>query len=708
MTSRRSTLLPEIQALRALAVALVLGYHFWPGIVRGGFVGVDVFFAVSGFLITAQIVREAQREGTVRLGRFWAKRARRLLPASLLVLAVVAAAIFVVVPRSLWQQFFVEVATSALYAQNWLLAANSTDYLAAQNAASPVQHFWTLSVEEQFYLVWPILILAAVFVAGRVGRRGSLTAITITIGAVTAASFAYAVLLTAAIPSVAYFDTFARMWEFGAGGLLALAMGRAGRVATGGGPGLRAAVSWAGLALVVGSSLLYTGATPFPGLAPAAPVIGALAVIWAGLPAPAWSPAAVMRLRPVQFAGDISYALYLWHWPLLILAGYVVGGSAELGVLPKLLLIGATVALAAATTRFVEDPIRRSTSPTLRRPLGAFAASALGMLLVAGIAASGWGLVQRDVLRTNELADELQAAGGECFGAAALTTPAPGCTPGPLESIVPAPAAANTDRPDIYTDECRSQPTDPVVRACEFGGNSTGLRVALIGDSHAASWFPAIESLALNQGWQLHTFFKATCAFLSAERIKVDSNPRVESSCRQWNRDLSTRLADAEPYDLVFTAHYAAIGSAVDASGEPPEQAAIDGFRSAWTPLIERGAQLIALRDTPAPGAEGVTCLQENPSAPSLCDFPLTGSLADDRSQRAAAGLDGAHAVDMTDYFCPDSTCRAVIGDVFVYRDADHFTATYSRSLAGPLLREFAGSSTALVGLLGDGGPPPN
>ncbi|MCY7288982.1 MAG: hypothetical protein LH624_12200 [Cryobacterium sp.] len=282
------------------------------------------------------------------------------------------------------------------------------------------------------------------------------------------------------------------------------------------------------------------------------------------------SPAA-MRLRPVQVAGDLSFSLYLWHWPMLILAGCVVGGSKELGLITKLLLLGAAVALAVGTKRFVEDPILRTSSPMVRRPLGAFAASALGMLLVCAIAGSGRGLVQRDVLRTNDLANELQSAADQCFGAAAITAPAPGCTPGPMDSIVRAPSEAMVDTPSIYSDDCRSQATDPTVRECEFGMTGSGLRVALIGDSHAAWWFPAIESIALNQGWQVHTFFKATCAFSAAERIAVDPDPRVESSCRQWNRDLASRLTGTGPYNLVFTTRYGAVGTAMDASGEPSE-----------------------------------------------------------------------------------------------------------------------------------------
>src|SRR4051794_15888134 len=287
--ARQRAVREEIQALRALAVVLVVVYHYWPAVAPAGFVGVDVFFVISGFLITDMLLREVTARGTVSLPRFWARRARRLLPAALLTIAVCAVATLVFVPVTYWEQFFGEMRASAAYVQNWHLAGAAVDYFAPHDR-SPVRHFWSLSAEEQFYLVWPLLLLAGVGVARLAGRvrvtRGAIAAV---LAVATAASLAYSVLATAADPLIAYFSTPARAWEFGAGGLLALAAADARR------PRARAALSWVGLAAILLAALAHTARTDFPGWVALLPVLGALAVMRAGMPRVRWAPTGALR-----------------------------------------------------------------------------------------------------------------------------------------------------------------------------------------------------------------------------------------------------------------------------------------------------------------------------------------------------------------------------------------------------------------------------
>jgi len=280
----------------------------------GGFAGVDVFFAISGFLITSLLLREAERDGRVSLSGFWARRARRILPAALLTILAGAIATIVLVPLTQWQQFLGEMRASTAYVQNWQLAGDAVDYLASANAPSPVQHYWSLSIEEQFYLVWPVLIAVAL-----VATRGRQAAprrrlVALVLATATALSLLYSMLDTAADPAAAYFVTPTRAWELGAGALLALA-GPFGRSPT----FARAVLSWLGLAAIVVAALTYSGATPFPGYAALLPVLGALAVIRAGAPAWRLAPTRLMAFAPVQRLGDISYSVYLCHWPLIIL-----------------------------------------------------------------------------------------------------------------------------------------------------------------------------------------------------------------------------------------------------------------------------------------------------------------------------------------------------------------------------------------------------
>src|SRR3954452_19283668 len=270
---------PEIQSLRAVAVALVLTYHFWPRLLPGGFVGVDVFFVISGYLITAQLLREIDRTGWISMSAFWARRARRILPPALFVLLFCAVATILFVPLNYWQQFFTEVRASTTYAQNWHLAAAAVNYFTADNPVSPVEHFWSLSAEEQFYVVWPLLILLVTGVtrirALRAGRRS----LGLVIGALTLVSLAYGIYWTAADPAAAYFVTPTRAWEFGAGGILALFAAR---------PQLDtktiAALSWAALVAIGLAAATYSDSTAFPGVAALLPVLGAVAVIHAGSP----------------------------------------------------------------------------------------------------------------------------------------------------------------------------------------------------------------------------------------------------------------------------------------------------------------------------------------------------------------------------------------------------------------------------------------
>jgi peptidoglycan/LPS O-acetylase OafA/YrhL len=291
---------PEIQALRAVAVVTVLVFHFWPEALPGGFVGVDVFFAISGFLITSHLVREVERTGSVSVLAFWARRVRRLLPASLVVLLATATAIVALVPLSAWDDWLAELLASALYVENWHLASSATDYFAQQDAPSPFQHFWSLSVEEQFYAVWPLLVLgAALLGAGLARRRAALAGV---LGLVFAASLAYSILFTGDGRDDAYFSTLTRAWEFAAGGLLALLPSAGVSAAPAPAPGAgrvrallaraeravealaRALVSWAGIAAVFVAAAIISRETAYPGWAALLPVLGALAVIYAGAP----------------------------------------------------------------------------------------------------------------------------------------------------------------------------------------------------------------------------------------------------------------------------------------------------------------------------------------------------------------------------------------------------------------------------------------
>lgn len=347
----RTTVRPEVQALRALAVGVVVLHHGWPAIAPAGYMGVDVFFVVSGFLITGLLLREAETRGGISLRAFYLRRARRILPAALAVLLAVSTLTLALVPQREWQAWFREIVASALYFENWQLAIDSQIPGRADLESTPVQHYWSLSVEEQFYLFWPLLLIAALWIAARRGA-GSRVVLAIMLGTVTAASLAYCLVLTAQDSDLAYFSTLARTWEFGAGGLLALLAG----APLHGRHRLRSAVSLAGLVLIVVPVVAFRSPEFFPGVVVLAPVAGTLAVIWAGMPTAAWSPARLAALPPVQWMGDVSYSLYLWHWPIFMFTPFLIGMPSPPWVMALLVVLAFLVA--GLSKRLIEDPFR--------------------------------------------------------------------------------------------------------------------------------------------------------------------------------------------------------------------------------------------------------------------------------------------------------------------------------------------------------------
>ena len=339
---------PEIQALRALAVVLVVIYHVDQRWLPGGYIGVDVFFVISGFLITAHIAKGLEGPNGFRLSGFYLRRVRRLLPAALMVLAVVGVVTLVRLPATTWNETGPPIIASVFYVQNWYLAAHSSDYLAAE-MYSPVEHFWSLSVEEQFYLFWPVFLMFAAWIGLRLGRTH--LALVFGIATITAASFASSVWETYTDPSVAYFATQTRVWELGAGGLLALTVPQLSI-----GRRYRIALSWAGLLIIAACAMTFNANTAFPGYIAAIPVIATAVVISAGDVPGRMSTSWLANRRTTQFLGDISYSIYLWHWPLIVLAPMVILG-ADFWLPPEARLVPALACIFVAwlSKRYIED-----------------------------------------------------------------------------------------------------------------------------------------------------------------------------------------------------------------------------------------------------------------------------------------------------------------------------------------------------------------
>lgn len=659
---------PEIQALRALAVLLVVVYHLEPRILPGGYIGVDIFLVISGFLITSHLLREADRTGRIDLLSFYAGRVRRILPAALLVIVVVVAVTLLLLPSTLWESLGIQAVASALSVQNWVLAASSVDYLAAEEAPSALQHFWSLGVEEQFYLFWPLLVVAAF--AGPL-RRWRTSALWIGFSATALASLAYSAYLGFSGDPSGYFVTTTRVWELAAGGLLALVAAQraqTGRRILEGIPAvLRNVLVLFALAALAGAAFTYSGDIVFPGVAALVPVLSTVLIIAAERTEGLLSLPPVVDSGPIQWVGAVSYSLYLWHWPLIVFAAQLTGGDP--GPLESVGLLALSLLLAQLSFRYVENPVRRW--PTLSRGAGRTVlagAAAVGLVATLGFVPQQAQSALAE--KQNKQAAELTSNPPPGFGAASLAQGMPAYL-GENRQIVPTLSEASGDFPQLG--DCVQKPQSTQAKECEFGNPSAKTTIALVGDSHATHWYQAVQALADANDWKLVTYLKDSCPFSKAQRT-AEADGSI--SCSEANRETARRLAERGDIDVVLTANWAEPSYTSDAAR---------GFAEAWSELEDAGIDVISLVDTPRPALKGYArdCLAENPENPQRCVTPRDKALPPGDVTGEAGKLEPrVQVLDLTDQFCTEETCPSLVGNVLVYRDKHHVSDTYMRTLA--------------------------
>jgi len=660
--------LPEIQALRAVAVMLVVLYHYWPGTLTGGYVGVDAFFVISGYLITSHLLREVDRTGTVRLSAFYARRARRLLPASIFVLLFVAAGVFLLLPTDLWTSTAHELIASGFYVQNLWLASKAVTYSASNDVASPVQHYWSLSAEEQFYLIWPSLIIIACLVARRWLRGRTTTNVGLTLLLVTLGSFAVSVWATQTHRAAAYFITPTRAWEFGAGALVVLLMRKWAPPLT-----MARLLRWLGLIGLLTSAWIFSSATAFPGHSAALPVIATAAIIVAGDTGRADPSSRVFGLRPVQWLGDVSYSIYLWHWPMLVFAPYVLRHTLTTPELVALMLL--CLGVAGLSKRFVEDGMRFWPRLT-RSPRTTLSAAGIGMLVIALVAGTQ---VYAASVRERQIETLLATASGDpCFGAPAMENRAK--CPHALTAL-PVAAITKTDAPWAPAPGCRGVDSEPSELICYWGTGTPSRVVALVGDSHAEHWRAALHRIAKAKNWQVIEMFAGGCPATYARSVLFERRSRDGAVCPSWTTKATARLRALAPDDVITTAY--AQQNVFDPADSGP-----GGFQRVWQDWLGF-TRVTVLRDIPTTGhRNGPQCMAVNAEKPRLCSNPRSRVLVDDDMMRAARPMRGlVNLVDLSDYFCDASRCYAVIGGASVYYDYDHMSNQFSTTLAAVLLR---------------------
>ena len=659
-------------------LAVVL-YHLWPKRLTGGFVGVDVFFVISGYLITGHMYREILSDTGLSLVKFWARRIRRLLPAASVVLISSLAATYFWVPATLWESTARQVGASALYIQNWILAADAVDYSALNADATVAQHYWSLSVEEQFYVFWPLLMVALLWVMARLAKRlpaAGLSPRTTLIAGLTVvggASLAFSIHETAVNPASAYFVTSTRVWEFAVGALVALIFQNrklSGPVAT--------ALAWTGIAGIVASAMLYTSQTPFPGYTALLPVVGTALVLCCSGRSDVFGPAWILSRKPVTFIGDISYAVYLWHWPLIIVVPFALQTDLTWSV--KIAILAGSMLLAWLTKLLIEDPLR--TGALLRRPGMVYSFAAASMAVVVALS---FGLT---TLANSTAPVDSALKSSSCYGPGALN-PAHRCsTVLGQEAPNPGPVAVSNQNTNPAYPGCQANFSGTDLVTCDLGvpAGSARYTVAMVGDSHATAWYPAMDALAKKHKWRVVTYAKASCPVSTALRIlDSEKTPENQSDCHAWVLRLDEALKSNPSISTIFTASYSSAYKYKSAVGDRLENPAVDGFKQMWAGWQAAGKQVVAFDDVPRTNGQYIpTCLAKNPGDAMKCALPVSqavpGTMFITKAAEEMAGH-GVTQIKLRDQFCDAQWCYPVVGSVIVYRDYSHLSLDYSKAL---------------------------
>ena len=679
----------DIQGLRALAVALVVLAHAGVPYVSGGYIGVDVFFVVSGFLITQILLREASITGSVGLVRFYARRARRILPASTLVLLVTSAVAALTLSATRAQEVVEDVLWSSVFAANVHFARLDADYFEMDRALSPVQHYWSLAVEEQFYLVLPVLVLVVVAIGRRMlaaGRRYSGRVVTgVIVGLLTAASLAWSVVDTPLSPTTAYFSSFTRSWELGAGVLLALAvpwltkLGRRTRLVLGAG----------GLAAIVAAAFVFDDGTRFPGYAALLPVLGSVAVLAAGVEQDGQGVAKALTWRPVTWIGDLSYSIYLWHWPALVLGAPLLTGDDPEWV-EKTALVGIVVALSMLSYHLVEQPFRRGRVPGARGRLALVLwPVSIGAVVVATLWVTHYErqLLEERTQAAERYYDDLGMAGS----ASSPSVPIPLLVE---QSVALAEEGAPIHFPldnydGLWDDhwaneyECYATFRDTTAPICELGDADADRTVVALGDSHMGMWLPALDAIGKADGLRVIPFVKWACPSIDVPTTAGRGEPESCEAFREWALD---EVREIEP-DVIILSNRV-LPPNLDAEESDLIPVWEEGLKSTLATVSELAPEVRVFGDVPRVEMDPAECLSQKDSTMATCTL--------DASKRSVEGIIstrtvtkelGVPFVNVAPLTCFEQRCPLVVDQTVVYRDGDHISVTWARRLTDEVRR---------------------
>lgn len=648
---------PEIEGVRTVATLLIAIYHIWLGRVSGG---IDVFFIISGFLITTSLLSRLERTGTVHYGDFILGLARRLFPQALFVIAFIAGFSLLILPRVEWGTIISHMIASVFYFENWRLAIDAVDYLTQDQSASPFQHYWSLGVQWQFYILWLVLFTTLYQFTKKVLKfpvRKTFLAVLLFLFSV---SLIYSIYKTATNQPWAYFDTFTRMWEFSIGGILAILI-----------PYLRfnkqlsIMLGWIGLFIICTTGILLPISTVFPGYLALVPISGVLFILIASENQTRYGVDRILSTRPFQVLGSLTYGIYLWHWPLLIFY-QAYTGNVNVPILHGIVILALSIILSYGTTNFLEKPMLRMNIKEMRKQI----VTVLALMLVSvGVVGVGTHLYieQAKATGANVAQDMRDYPGARAIHEGIKATEGINPIPGPLD--------IKADFPSFYADEACLGKDGVEVKKCSYGNiENPDYTLALVGGSHSGHWFPTLEILANELNFKIDLYNHDGCRFTSS-----DPEGHLTDTCLEWNENLIDVLKEDVP-DLVFTT------STLNKRDYVPE-----GYIEQWKAL-EGVTTIFAIRDNPRMKEDAPSCL-ETAADPSECGVPRDEGVSPNIPWEENDDIpSNVIFADLTDYFCDETTCPAVIGNVIVYRDDNHITAEYAKTLAPALKEPLAGA----------------
>jgi peptidoglycan/LPS O-acetylase OafA/YrhL len=664
---------PDIQGLRAVAVILVVLYHAGLSGLSGGYVGVDVFFVISGFVITGLLLRERATSGRTSLFGFYGRRSRRIIPAATLVILATMLMAYARLGIVSGNATADDSRWTAVFLANFHFASIGTNYLTAQGPPSPLLNFWSLAVEEQFYLVYPTIFLLIAALRTRWSLRARLT---IGLVVIVAASFALSVMQTGSDPTVAYFSPFTRAWELGIGALVAVGTNRLLTL----GKTVGAVLTWVGMAGIAYGAVVFNSHTPYPGSWVAIPVVGTGLVIAGGACTPPVGAEWLLRRGPFQWLGKLSYSIYLWHWPLLVIAAEAAGKSA-LPFHQNLVWLAVALAAAAISFRLVENPIRHATFRRLRRwgPVGlgiVLMATSIGVatveLTVRGQPTSTGSAAHGRPIVSNQSVAEADVRALVRRSSQIRTLPA---------NLSPPLGTTSWGGPP---DRCWPPVGQTSVPACVFGDRTATRTMVLYGDSHAAMWFQAMNLIAKEAHWKLVDLGKGYCPAVSLPIENPAGFGRSGgeyAACDAWNRFAIRRIRQLHPDLVVITQE---IRNMPDGGLYTPAQWQ-NGLEKTFSRLGLPGKRIVILGNIPLLPKSPPQCLSLHPDDVQACDsVPPSFEGQFNQAEAAAAAQSGARYINVTNWFCA-TKCSPVIGKYQVYFDNAHVTATYSLYLASVL-----------------------